>query len=108
MIIMKKLSSLLIGCSLALAGAVWAQQPAEQQSPSKGKRAPEKTHAAEAKPGAFAPGFASAACVFSGARFPFDGDCCSAGCCAHTAPANASEQPINKLLSFFIIIMFGC
>ena len=55
MIIMKKLSSLLIGCSLVLAGAAWAQQPAEQQSPSKGKRAPEKTHAAEAKPGANAP-----------------------------------------------------
>ena len=53
---MKKLTSLLIGCSLALAGAAWAQQPAEQQSPpSKGKRAPEKTHAAEAKPGANAP-----------------------------------------------------
>jgi hypothetical protein len=55
MIIMKKLSSLLIGCSLAFAGAAWAQQPAEQQSPSRGKRAPEKTHAAEAKPGANAP-----------------------------------------------------
>lgn len=47
---MKKLSSLLIGCSLALAGAAWAQQPAEQQSPSKGKHAPEKTHPAEAQP----------------------------------------------------------
>jgi hypothetical protein len=47
---MKKLSSLLIGCSLALAGAAWAQQPAEQQSPSKGKRAPEKAHATEAQP----------------------------------------------------------
>jgi len=55
MIIMKKLSSLLIGCSLALAGAAWAQQPAEQQSPSKGKGAPEKTHATQAKPGANAP-----------------------------------------------------
>ena len=55
MIIMKKLSSLLIGCSLALAGAAWAQQPAEQQSPSKGKHAPEKAHAAEAQPGAHAP-----------------------------------------------------
>jgi Putative peptidoglycan binding domain len=52
---MKKLSSLLIGCSLALAGAAWAQQPAEQQSPSKGKRAPEKTHATQAQPGANAP-----------------------------------------------------
>src|SRR5438445_91844 len=52
MIIMKKLTSLLIGCSLALAGAALAQQPVEQQSPSKNKRAPEKTHAAEAKPGA--------------------------------------------------------
>jgi hypothetical protein len=48
---MKNLTSLLIGCSLALAGAAIAQQPVEQQSPSKGKRAPEKTHATEAKPG---------------------------------------------------------
>jgi hypothetical protein len=50
MIIMKKLSSLLISCSLALAGAALAQQPAEQQSPSKGKRAPEKAHATEVQP----------------------------------------------------------
>ncbi|HEY4273595.1 MAG TPA: peptidoglycan-binding protein [Candidatus Udaeobacter sp.] len=48
---MKKLTSLLIGCSLALAGAALAQQPVEQQSPSKGKRAPEKTHATQAQPG---------------------------------------------------------
>ena len=49
---MKKFTSLLIGCSLALAGAALAQQPVEQQSPPpKGKRAPEKTHATEAKPG---------------------------------------------------------
>jgi Putative peptidoglycan binding domain len=47
---MKKLTSLLIGCSLALAGAALAQQPVEQQSPSKGKRAPEKTHAPQAQP----------------------------------------------------------
>jgi hypothetical protein len=47
---MKRLTSLLIGCSLALAGAALAQQPVEQQSPSKGKRAPEKTHAPQAKP----------------------------------------------------------
>src|SRR6266496_4430932 len=47
---MKKLTSLLIGCSLALAGAALAQQPVEQQSPSKGKRAPEKkAHATEAQ-----------------------------------------------------------
>jgi hypothetical protein len=50
MIIMKKLSSLLIGCSLALALAAFAQQPVEQQSPSKGKRAQEKAHAAQAQP----------------------------------------------------------
>jgi hypothetical protein len=50
MIIMKKLTSLLIGCSLALAGAALAQQPVEQQSPSKGKRAPEKAHPAQAQP----------------------------------------------------------
>ena len=47
---MKKLTSLLIACSLALAGAALAQQPVEQQSPAKGKRAPEKAHATEAKP----------------------------------------------------------
>ncbi len=47
---MKKLTSLLIGCSLALAGTALAQQPVEQQSPSKNKRAPEKTHATEAQP----------------------------------------------------------
>jgi putative peptidoglycan binding protein len=47
---MKRLTSLLIGCSLALAGAALAQQPVEQQSPSKNKRAPEKTHAPQAQP----------------------------------------------------------
>jgi hypothetical protein len=47
---MKTLTSLLIGCSLALAGTALAQQPVEQQSPSKGKRAPEKAHATEAQP----------------------------------------------------------
>jgi Putative peptidoglycan binding domain len=47
---MKKLISVLIGCSLSLAGAALAQQPAEQQSPSKGKRAPEKTHATQPQP----------------------------------------------------------
>ena len=52
MIIMKKLSTLLIGCSLALAGTAFAQQPVEQQSPSKGKRVPEKAHATQAQPGA--------------------------------------------------------
>ena len=51
MIIMKKLTSLLIGCSLALAAAALAQQPVEQQSPSKGKRAPEKAPATQAQPG---------------------------------------------------------
>jgi hypothetical protein len=50
MSIMKKLTSLLIGCSLALAGAAFAQQPVEQQSPSKGKRAPEKARAPQAQP----------------------------------------------------------
>jgi hypothetical protein len=49
MIIMKKLTSLLIGCSLALAGAALAQQPVEEQ-PSKGKRAPEKAQPAQAHP----------------------------------------------------------
>jgi hypothetical protein len=48
---MKKFTSLLIGCSLALAGAAMAQQPDEQQTP-KTKQGAEKTHAAEAKPGA--------------------------------------------------------
>jgi hypothetical protein len=52
---MKKFISLLIGCSLALAGLAMAQQPEEQASPSpKGKKgAVEKTtHPAEVKPGA--------------------------------------------------------
>jgi hypothetical protein len=48
---MKKFTSLLIGCSLALAGAAMAQQPEEQQTP-KTKQGAEKTHAAEPKPGA--------------------------------------------------------
>jgi hypothetical protein len=48
---MKKLTSLLIACSLALTGAALAQQPVEQQSPSKGKQPREKkAPAAEAKP----------------------------------------------------------
>jgi hypothetical protein len=47
---MKKLTSLLIGFSLALAGAALAQQPVEQQSPAKNKHAPEKAHPAEAHP----------------------------------------------------------
>jgi hypothetical protein len=48
---MKKFTSLLIGCSLALAGAALAQQPEEQPTP-KNKQGAEKTQAAEAKPGA--------------------------------------------------------
>src|SRR5437868_11738065 len=47
---MKKLTSLLIGCSLVLSGAALAQQPSEQQSPAKGKRPPEKTHAPQTQP----------------------------------------------------------
>ena len=46
---MKKFTSLLIGLSLALAGAAMAQQP--EESPKKEKGA-EKTQATEAKPGA--------------------------------------------------------
>lgn len=48
---MKKFTSLLIGCSLALAGAALAQQPEQQETPKK-KQGAEKTHATEAKPGA--------------------------------------------------------
>jgi hypothetical protein len=50
--IMKRIISLFIGCLLTLAGAALAQRPVEQQSPSKGKRAPEKAHATQAQPGA--------------------------------------------------------
>lgn len=46
---MKKLTSLLIGCSLALAGAALAQKPVEQESPVKGKRAPAKARTTEAQ-----------------------------------------------------------
>jgi hypothetical protein len=49
---MKKFTSLLIGCSLALAGAAMAQQPDEQSSPKNKKQGAEKAHKAEAKPGA--------------------------------------------------------
>ena len=51
--IMKKLTSLLIGCSLGLAGAAFGQQPVEQQSPS--KHAPEKAHATQPHPKPQAP-----------------------------------------------------
>jgi hypothetical protein len=49
---MKKFTSLLIGCSLALAGATMAQPPEQQSTPPKKKQPAEKTHAAEAQPGA--------------------------------------------------------
>jgi hypothetical protein len=57
---MKKFTSLLIGCSLALAGAAFAQQPDEQATPPTKNKKPatektqpaEKTHATEAKTGA--------------------------------------------------------
>jgi len=48
---MKNLTSILICCSLALAGAALAQQPNEQPTP-KNKHAAQKTHATEAQPGA--------------------------------------------------------
>jgi hypothetical protein len=44
---MKRVTSLLIGCSLALAGITFAQQPEEQQSPTKKKPPVEKTQRAE-------------------------------------------------------------
>ena len=47
---MKKFTNLLIVCSLALVGAVMAQQPQPEETPSK-KQGPEKKHPAEVKPG---------------------------------------------------------
>jgi Putative peptidoglycan binding domain len=47
---MKKITNLLIVCSLALAGAVMAQQPQPEESPSK-KQSPEKKRPAEVRPG---------------------------------------------------------
>jgi hypothetical protein len=64
---MKKFTSLLIGCSLALAGAALAQQPDQQQTP-KTKQGAEKTHAAEARPGANAPKPEATAAKPRGAR----------------------------------------
>src|SRR5437763_4651321 len=50
---MKKFTSLLIGCLLALAGVAMAQQPDQQTSPTKKKKqGAEQTTAAEAQPGA--------------------------------------------------------
>jgi hypothetical protein len=46
---MKKFTSLLIGLSLALAGAAFAQQPEEQATPKTKTQAPEKTERAEPK-----------------------------------------------------------
>lgn len=48
---MKTFTSLLIGCSLALAGVAMAQQPDAQPSPTN-KRGAEKKQAAQTKPGA--------------------------------------------------------
>jgi Putative peptidoglycan binding domain len=49
---MKKFTSLLIGFSLALAGAAMAQQPEQQATPKGKKQGAEETHRAEGKPGA--------------------------------------------------------
>ncbi len=46
---MKKFTSLLIGCSLVLAGVAFSQQPEEQQTPKNKKEAPEKIEKAEPK-----------------------------------------------------------
>ena len=46
---MKKFTSLLIGLSLALAGAAFAQQPEEQTTPKNKKEGPAKTEQAEPK-----------------------------------------------------------
>jgi len=52
---MKRFTSLLIGCSLALAGVAMAQQPNEEASPGKKKKqGTEQTQPAQAKPGATA------------------------------------------------------
>ena len=48
---MKKFTSLVISCSLALAGVALAQEPEEQGSEKKGKRGAKKEAAAEANPG---------------------------------------------------------
>lgn len=47
---MKRFTSLVVGCSLALAGAALAQQPEQQDSPAKKNRRPEQSNATEAKP----------------------------------------------------------
>jgi hypothetical protein len=49
---MKKFTSLLTVCSLALAGAALAQQPEEQSTPKNKKQGAEKPHTTEAQPGA--------------------------------------------------------
>jgi Putative peptidoglycan binding domain len=50
---MKRFTSLLIGCSMALAGVAMAQQPNEEASPGKKKQqGAEHTQPAQAKPGA--------------------------------------------------------
>src|ERR1043165_2989730 len=51
---MKKITNLLIVCSLALTGALMAQEPSPEQSPGKNK-GPEKKAPAEVKPKAERP-----------------------------------------------------
>ena len=51
-IAMKRFTSLLISCSLALAGAAMAQPPEAQSTPAKKKQGAEKANAAPAQPGA--------------------------------------------------------
>jgi hypothetical protein len=54
---MKKIIALLIGCSLVVSGAIFAQQPEGQESPSKkGGKAEKTTQATEEKPTRNAPG----------------------------------------------------
>src|SRR5437667_10715 len=54
---MKKFTSLLIGCSLALAGVAMAQQPDQQSSPTKKKKqGAQQTNAAQTNPAEAQPG----------------------------------------------------
>src|SRR5437868_3805267 len=52
---MKRFISLVIGCSLAVAGAAMAQQPDQQATAGRKKQGAERAHAAQGQPGANAP-----------------------------------------------------
>jgi Putative peptidoglycan binding domain len=89
---MKRFTSLLIGCSLALAGVAMAQQPNEEASPGKKKKqGAEQTQPAGAKPAATAAKHHETAVKHGAHNEPGAGK----GHKAHQEPATAQETNVS-------------